>query len=59
MFLIRGEPETYNLPPNPEVPTIYLGDGWRSAARDGLLLLAGVAAAFLAGRGGGKDANHV
>ena len=59
MFLIRGEPETYNLPPNPEVPTIYLRDGWKSAARDGLLLLAGVAAAFLAARGASKEQTHV
>lgn len=49
-FLIRGEPETYNLPPQPEVPTIYLKEGWKSSARDGLMLLAGVTAAFLAGR---------
>ncbi len=49
-FLIRGEPETYNLPPQPEVPTIYLKKGWTSSARDGFLLLAGVAAAFLIAR---------
>jgi formate dehydrogenase iron-sulfur subunit len=59
LFLIRGEPETYNLPPNPEVPTIYLRDGWKSAARDGVLLLAGVAAAFLAARSGSKKGIHV
>ena len=51
-FLLRGEAATYNLPPRPEVPTIYLKDGWKSSARDGLLLLAGVAAAFLVGRAG-------
>lgn len=59
LFLIRGDPQTYNLPPNPEVPTVYLRDGWRSAARDGLLLLAGVAAAFFAARSGRKEENHV
>ncbi len=58
-FLIRGEPESYNLPPNPEVPTIYLRAGWKGAARDGLLLLAGVAAAFLASRGTHKEEFHV
>lgn len=57
-FLIRGEPESYNLPPNPEVPTIYLRAGWKGAARDGLLLLAGVAAAFLASRGTHKEGFH-
>ncbi len=57
-FLIRGEPQTYNLPPNPEVPTIYLRDSWKSAARDGVLLLAGVATAFLAARGARKDETH-
>ncbi len=50
IFLLRGEPETYNLPPKPEVPTIYLEDGWRAAAVDGLTLLAGVATAFLVTR---------
>lgn len=57
-FLIRGEPQTYNLPPHPEVPTVYLKDGWKAAARDGLLLLAGVTAAFLAARSGGKGSAH-
>ena len=50
LFLIRGEPETYNLPPRPEVPTVYLKEGWRSAAIQGLTLLAGVALSFLAAR---------
>ncbi len=54
LFIIRGKPETYNLPPNPEVPTIYLKDGWKASLRDGLMLLAGVAAAFLAARSGEK-----
>lgn len=58
LFLLRGEPGTYNLPPNPEVPTIYLRAGWKSAARDGLLLLAGVAGAFLAGRNRSKGDTH-
>ncbi|MFP5205262.1 MAG: 4Fe-4S dicluster domain-containing protein [Acidobacteriota bacterium] len=50
MFLIRGEPETYNLPPRPEVPTVYLKEGWRSAAIQGITLIAGVALSFLAAR---------
>jgi len=55
-FLIRGEPETYNLPPNPEVPTVYLKAGWRSAAVQGLTLVAGVALSFLAARARGREA---
>ncbi len=47
LFLIRGEPETYNLPPHPEVPTIYLREAWRSAAVEALAMVAGVAASFL------------
>jgi len=50
MFLLRGDPRAYNLPPAPEVPTVYQRDGWRSAAlAAGGLLLAAVGA-FLAGR---------
>jgi formate dehydrogenase iron-sulfur subunit len=53
IFLIRGEPQTYNLPPRPEVPTIYLKQAWTSAVVQGLTLVAGVALSFLlAGRGG-------
>jgi formate dehydrogenase iron-sulfur subunit len=55
-FLIRGEPQTYNLPPHPEVPTVYLKEGWRSAAVQGLTLLASVALSFLALRGKGREA---
>jgi formate dehydrogenase iron-sulfur subunit len=53
-FLIRGEPETFNLPPKPEVPTIYLKDGWRSSLVEGLAMVAGVAASFLFLRKSGK-----
>jgi formate dehydrogenase iron-sulfur subunit len=30
-FVILGEPENYNLPPAPEVPTSYLKSAWASA----------------------------
>jgi formate dehydrogenase iron-sulfur subunit len=44
-FLIRGDPRTYNLPPKPEVPTIYLKDGWRAAGvAAGMMVLGGLAA---------------
>src|SRR5947209_14856293 len=48
MFIVRGDPATYNLPPKPEVPTVYLKKAWRSSALGALLLLAGTIAAFLA-----------
>jgi formate dehydrogenase iron-sulfur subunit len=51
-FLVRGDPRAYNLPPKPEVPTIYLKEGWRSAAKGAAILLAGAVLAFAAGRGG-------
>ncbi len=53
-FLVRGDPRAYNLPPKPEVPTIYLKDGWRAAAKGAAMLLAGAALAFAAGRNGRK-----
>jgi formate dehydrogenase iron-sulfur subunit len=31
-FLVRGEPEQYNLPANPEVPTVHLRSAWTGAA---------------------------
>jgi formate dehydrogenase iron-sulfur subunit len=53
MFIVRGDPRAYNLPPNPEVPTIYLKKAWRSSAIGALMLLGGAIAAFLAdGRNG-------
>lgn len=50
MFIVRGEPSAYNLPPKPEVPTIYLRRSWLSAAVSGGLIVAGTLFAFL-GRG--------
>ena len=46
-FILRGDPKTYNLPPKPEVPTVYLKDGWRSAAWGAGALVLGTLAAFL------------
>jgi formate dehydrogenase iron-sulfur subunit len=48
MFILRGDPRQYNLPPRPEVPTIYLKKAWRGSAIGGLMLLGGAVAAFLA-----------
>jgi formate dehydrogenase iron-sulfur subunit len=48
MFILRGDPRTYNLPPRPEVPTVYLKKAWRSSAIGAMMLLGGAIAAFLA-----------
>jgi formate dehydrogenase iron-sulfur subunit len=50
IFIFRGEPEEYNLPSSPEVPTVHLHAGWTSAAAAAGLMLAGVAAAFFTRR---------
>jgi formate dehydrogenase iron-sulfur subunit len=52
MFILRGDPRTYNLPPRPEVPTIYQKEAWQASALGASLLLAGSLLAFLfEGRG--------
>jgi formate dehydrogenase iron-sulfur subunit len=51
-FLLLDEPETYGLPPAPRDSTRDLGGMWRTAAAAGAVLLAGLGAAFLAGRDG-------
>jgi formate dehydrogenase iron-sulfur subunit len=54
MFIIRGDERTYNLPPAPEVPTVYLKKAWRSSAIAAGVLLGGTLLAFLADRGNGS-----
>jgi formate dehydrogenase iron-sulfur subunit len=49
IFIVRGDPVAYNLPPNPEVPTVLNRPGWTSALATAGLMLAGTVAAFLAG----------
>jgi formate dehydrogenase iron-sulfur subunit len=44
--IILGEPEAYNLPPAPEVPTAYLKSAWTSAFISGAIIFAIVCAAF-------------
>ena len=46
MFITRGDPEAYNLPARPEVPTIHLKTGWRSAAVAAFATVLGTALAF-------------
>ena len=45
-FVILGEPENYNLPPAPEVPTAYLKSAWTSAFVSAAILFAIVCAGF-------------
>jgi len=47
MFIVRGDPRSYNLPPTPEVPTAYLKKAWTSSAIAAGLLLGGTLLAFL------------
>ena len=47
MFIVRGDPRSYNLPLAPEVPAVYLKKAWRSSALGALMLLGGAVAAFL------------
>jgi formate dehydrogenase iron-sulfur subunit len=47
LFVIRGDPRQYNLPPKPEVPTVYLREGWRASAVGSALLFGGALLAFL------------
>jgi formate dehydrogenase iron-sulfur subunit len=50
-FLLLDEPEVYGLPPQPVVPSKNLGTIWGAAAVAAGALAAGVAAAFVGGRG--------
>jgi formate dehydrogenase iron-sulfur subunit len=45
-FIVRGDPRSYNLPPQPEVPTKYLKKGWLAAGLAAGLMLAGTLLAF-------------
>ena len=49
-FLLLDEPETYGLPPNPEVTTRRLGEIWRSAGIAAGTIVLAIDAAI----GGGK-----
>lgn len=50
LFLLRGDPRAYNLPPQPEVPTVYMKKGWKSAAFAAGSMLALTLLSFLGGR---------
>jgi formate dehydrogenase iron-sulfur subunit len=46
LFIVRGDPEDYNLPAAPDAPALHLSAGWLSAAAAAGLMLAGTALAF-------------
>ncbi len=46
-FLILGEPEAYNLPPAPDVPTVHLKAAWTAALLSAAVLFAVVCVAFI------------
>ena len=48
-FLLVDEPEVYNLPPDPVVPTMKTADAWRSAALAGAALLGAALVSVAAG----------
>jgi formate dehydrogenase iron-sulfur subunit len=51
MFIIRGDERAYNLPRNPEVPTVHLRAAWTSAAiAAGAIALGSLVAFAIGGR---------
>ena len=54
MFIVRGDPRSYNLPPSPDVPTVHLKKAWGSSALAAGLLLGGAILAFLFDAGAGE-----
>src|SRR5207244_4770520 len=49
-FLLVDEPEVYNLPPDPVVPTMKVASSWRSMVAAALSMAAAAAAAVVVGR---------
>src|SRR5438445_2812454 len=48
-FLVRGDPKTYNLPPDPVVPTTLLRPAWNAAAIGAAAMVVGSLLAFALG----------
>jgi formate dehydrogenase iron-sulfur subunit len=46
LFIVRGDPENYNLPEAPEIPAVHLQKGWKSAGVAAGLMFAGALLAF-------------
>ena len=49
MFVILGEPEAYNFPPAPEVPTIHMKSAWTAALLSALAVVLIVCLGFTLG----------
>ena len=47
LFVILGQPEDYNFPPAPEIPTIYLKTAWTYALASAAVLVLTVLGAFI------------
>lgn len=47
LFIVRGDARQYNLPPKPEVPTVYQKAGWTGSAVAAGILMVGSLLAFL------------
>jgi formate dehydrogenase iron-sulfur subunit len=47
MFVILGQPEAYNFPPAPEVPTIHLKSAWSAALISAAMVFLVVCLAFV------------
>lgn len=50
LFIFRGDPEEYNLPAAPEVPTVHLRAGWTSALVAAGMMILGASLAFATDR---------
>jgi formate dehydrogenase iron-sulfur subunit len=46
IFLVRGAPDNYNLPSDPERPIVRLREAWQSAAAASLAMLVLTTLAF-------------
>ncbi len=54
-FLLLDQPEVYNLPPDPVVPTKTAGDAWKSMALAALGIAAAAVGSVFAGRLGARS----
>jgi formate dehydrogenase iron-sulfur subunit len=50
LFIVRGDPRSYNLPLKPDVPTVYQRGAWQSAAIAAGAMAAAIVAAFAVNR---------
>ncbi len=48
MFILRGDPKSYNLPPEPKTPSVFMKTAWKASAMGAAMVLGGALLAFLA-----------